>query len=382
MKLYTLNSFKKVIVLILLSSLLYSCDAEPVDSQSTVKPNNEVHLSPEQYNNVKIELGMLENRPISESIKLNGKVDVPPQNLISISVAMGGYLRSSKLLPGMQVKKGEIIATLEDENYIQLQQDFLTAKADYVFLENEFKRQKELNEKKANSDKSYQQAKANHDSQYAILKSLEQNLKLIGIQPETLTADRISRFIQIVSPVNGFVSAVHVNIGRYINPNDVLFELIDPDDIHLILTVYEKDIHALEVGQTVVAYSNSNPTEKYLCEIILISRNIGNSEAAEVNCHFKSTRHNLLPGTFMNAEVQTQNNLVPSLPDDALVSFENKMYVFVAQGERIFKMVPVELGNSDKGFTEILNTDLFVKKKIVLKGAYILLMTLKNNGDE
>jgi cobalt-zinc-cadmium efflux system membrane fusion protein len=173
-----------------------------------------------------------------------------------------------------------------------------------------------------------------------------------------------------------------MNLGKYINSNDVMFELIDPDDLHLILTVYEKDIHVLEVGQTVFAYSNSNPSEKYECEIILISRSIGNTEAAEVNCHFKTTKNKLLPGTFMNAEVLTRENFVPSLPDDAIISFENQTYIFVDQGNRNFKMVPVIIGSNENGFTEILNAEQLKNEKIVFKGAYTLLMSLKNTGDE
>jgi cobalt-zinc-cadmium efflux system membrane fusion protein len=369
--------------LALMILVFQSCSGETENIASeTENVRDVVELTEEQYKNADIQLGALELRNISNSIKLNGKVDVPPQNLISVSVAMSGYLRSTKLLPGMQVKKGEVLAVLEDEQYIQLQQDYLTAKAQFIFSESEYKRQKELNDNKASSDKLFQQTKANFETQYAVLKGLEQKLKLIGINPITLTADNISRTIQVLSPVNGFVSSVNVNVGKYINSNDVMFELIDPDDIHLILTVYEKDIHGLELGQKVWAYSNSNPTQKYECEIILISRSIGNREAAEVNCHFVSQNHKLLPGTFMNAEVQMTNNMVQSLPEEAIVRFENKNYIFVQTEKMKFQIVHVDLGNSEFGFTEILNADQLNGKKIVLKGAYNLLMTLKNSSDE
>lgn len=362
---------------------LPSCsgEAQNLESEQTSE-NDYVELTEEQYKNADIQLGTLEFKSISKSIKLSGKVDVPPQNLISVSVALSGYLLSTKLLPGMQVKKGEVIAVLEDEQYIQLQQDYLTTKAQFDFTASEFKRQKELNENKASSDKLFQQTKANYETQYAMLKGLEQKLKLIGINPSSLTADNISRTIQVLSPINGFVSSVYVNVGKYINSNDVMFELMNPDDIHLILTVYEKDIHWLELGQKVWAYSNSNPSQKYECEIILISQSIGSREAAEVNCHFVLHNQRLLPGTFMNADVQVNNMHVHALPDEAIVRFENKNYIFVETQKMKFQIVPVDLGNSASGYTEILNADQLQDKKIVLRGAYTLLMTLKNTSDE
>lgn len=376
-------SGRMLLVGLSINTIFSACSSkEEVQDPASDAPSNLVYLSKEQYKNAAIELGNLSKKKIATKIKLTGRADVPPQNLVSISVAMSGYFRSSHLLPGMSVKKGEVIATLEDEQYVQLQQDYLTTKAEFAYLESEFKRQKELNDNKANSDKIFQQAKSSFEAKYAVLKSLEQKLKLIGLEPQYLSADKISRFIQVVSPVNGFVSAVHVNIGKYINPNDVMFEIIDPDDMHLILTVYEKDIHALEVGQTVWAYTNSKPNERFECEIILISHSIGNTEAAEVNCHFKHANNKLLPGTFMNAEVELNTEAVQCVPDEAIVQFENHPYLFVEDGVRVYKMISIVIGATENGYTAIANADALKNQKIVIRGAYKLLMALKNISDD
>jgi len=63
----------------------------------------------------------------------------------------------------------------------------------------------------------------------------------------------------VYSPINGFVSTVNVNIGKYVTASDVLFELVNPTDIHLALTVYEKDLNRLFIGQKLAAYSNNQP---------------------------------------------------------------------------------------------------------------------------
>jgi cobalt-zinc-cadmium efflux system membrane fusion protein len=261
---------------------------------------------------------------------------VPPQNMVSISVPLGGYLKSTKLLPGMHISKGEVLATMEDPQYIQLQQDYLTAKAQLSLLESEYNRQKELNESKAASDKIFEQAKANYLTQNILIKSLEQKLSLIGLNSVNITPNNISKSIHLYSPINGFVSAVNVNVGKYVTPSDVLFELVNPNDIHLALTVFDKDVNKLAIGQKVFAYTNIHPEKKYECEIILISKNLGSDNATQVHCHFKQYDKSLLPGMFMNADIELSGSKVAVLPDDAVISYENKNYVFIEVGDKQF----------------------------------------------
>ncbi|MCC7532937.1 MAG: efflux RND transporter periplasmic adaptor subunit, partial [Bacteroidia bacterium] len=266
--------------------------------------------------------------------------------------------------------------------YIQLQQDYLTAKAQFAYNESEYLRQKELNESKAVSDKVFEQARTTYQTQNILIKSLEQKLKLIGLNPNTVTANTITKSINIYSPINGFVSAVNVNIGKYVTPSDVLFELVNPNDIHLALTVFDKDVNKLAIGQKVIAFSNSNPDKKYECEIILISKNLSNDNATQVHCYFKEYDKTLLPGMFMNAIIELSGGNATVLPDDAIVRFENKNYVFIEKGNRQFEMTEVQIGNAENGFTEIISAEKLANKNIVVKGAYHLLMVLKNTDEE
>jgi membrane fusion protein, heavy metal efflux system len=263
-----------------------------------------------------------------------------------------------------------------------LQQDYLTAKAQFGFSESEYNRQKDLNESKATSDKVFEQTKATYVSQNILIKSLEEKLKLIGVNPNKISANTISRSINIYSPINGFVSAVNVNIGKYVNPSDVLFELVNPEDIHLALNIFEKDVDKLFIGQKLMAYTNSQPDKKYPCEIILISKNLSNESSAEVHCHFEQYDKTLLPGMFMNADIEVKSNDAKTLPDDAIVRFENKQHAFITKGKNQFEMVEVKTGSSENGFVEIITDDKLINENFVIKGAYNLLMKMKNTDDE
>jgi len=377
---------KQLIISIAVISMFSACGSKNTTEQKaeTKADENVVTLTDAQLKNAGIQTGKLEPQSISSILKVNGLIDVPPQNMVSISVPLGGYLKSTKLLPGMYVKKGESIAIMEDQQYIQLQQDYLTAKAKLVFAKQEYERQKELNQSKAASDKVYQQSLADYTSLNILVKSLSEKLKLIGINPANRNAGNISKSVSISSPINGFVSKVNVNIGKYVNPADVLFEIVNPTDIHLALTIFEKDMNKLFIGQKLIAYTNTNPEKKYPCKIILIGKDFSNDRSVEVHCHFENYDKSLIPGMYMNAEIEVKSDSVFALSSDALVSYENKQYVFISKGGNQFEITEVKTGNSENGFTEIIvDTKQSVKyNALVTKGAYTLLMKMKNISDD
>lgn len=376
---------KNIILIINIALLLTSCgnDNKQSDAENEQPTQeNTLTLTDEQYKNAAIETAKIFTSNISSVLRLNGKIDVPPQSLVSVSVPLGGYLKSTKLLPGMHIRKGDPLAVMEDIQYIQLQQDYLTTKAHLSLTESEYNRQKELNQSKATSDKVFEQARTNYQTQLVLLKSLEEKLKLIGLNPQRISAGTISKSINIYSPISGFVSAVNVNIGKYVTPSDILFELVNPNDIHLNLTVFEKDINKLAVGQKLLAYSNSHPQTKYPLEVILISKNISGQNAAEVHCQFEQYDNGLLPGMFMNAEIEVSTHNANVLPEEAIVRFENKHYVFVEKGKQTFEMKDVQIGNAENDLVEIINAEQFDNENIVVKNAYTLLMALKNESEE
>ncbi|HNP32924.1 MAG TPA: efflux RND transporter periplasmic adaptor subunit [Flavobacterium sp.] len=375
----------KNILIFLFGFLILGCQSKKEEAVTDSKTITEsvITLTEAQLKNASLTTGNLEKKSVSSVLKVNGQIDVPPQNLVSISMPLGGYLKSTKLLPGMHINKGEVIATMEDQQYVQLQQDYLTTKSRLSFAEKEYDRQKELNQSQASSDKVYQMADADYKTLRITLSALGEKLKLININPNVLTEKTISKSVNIYAPINGFVSKVNVNIGKYVNPADVLFELINPTDIHLNLKVFEKDITKLSIGQKLVAYTNNQPENKHKCEIILISKDLSVDEhSADVHCHFENYDKTLLPGMYMNAEIEVKSNDALTLPEDAIVAYDGKEYVFVVMDKTNFRIAEVKTGTSENGFVEIVNGDKFSNKSIVIKGAYTLLMKLKNKSDE
>jgi len=362
-----------------------ACGGKQTDQQSAeteTPPETHVSLSKEQLQNAKVETGMAEKGDISSTLRLSGTIDVPPQNMISVSFPLGGYLKSTRLLPGMRVRKGEVLAIMEDAQFIQLQQEYLLTKSKLTLTEAEFQRQQTLNAGKAASDKVLQQAKSEFETQRITQRALAEKLRLIGLDPEKLSEENLSRTVNVYSPISGYVAKVDVNIGKYTAPTDVLFELVNPEDIHLNLTAFEKDVQQLAIGQPVTAWTNDNPEKKYSASIILVGKNLDENRSAEVHCHFDRYDEKLLPGMYMNAEVSVKSQNAWIVPDAAVVRWQNKHYIFIENGEGVFEMAEVTPGIAQEGKIQITPVVDIAGKKIALTNAYTLLMKLKNQAEE
>lgn len=372
-----------IYILALLFAAACSSKKETATGENTKLPEDQVQLTDAQLKNGGIETGTPVLQSLNTVLKVNGHVDVPPQNIVSISFPMGGYLRSTKLLPGMHVSRGEVIAVVEDQSLVQLQQDYLVTRARLQFLQLEYERQKTLNENKVNAEKAFQLAEADYLSQKVLLKGYSEKLQLIGINPAGLSENNISRSVAVHSPINGFVSKVNVNIGKYVTATDVLFELINPDDMHAALTVFEKDLNKVSPGQKVKVSFVDDPATTYDCEVILVTRNVDENRGALVHCHFESKPKNLLPGMFLNATINVNNTAVLTLPEEAVVRFENKQYVFMQTAKNDFRMIEVETGVKENGRLEISSKlEGFAQKTMVTKNAYAILSKMKNTAEE
>src|SRR5688572_16797956 len=375
----------RIIVQLIFCVLLAACNSQKAETAQAEKEKetNSVTLTEAQVQQAGVVAAPVKKQVINTVLKVNGVVDVPPQNIVSVSFPLGGYLRTTHLLPGMHVNKGEVIGVIEDQALVQLQQDYLVAVARLTYLQQEYDRQKELNEQKVSADKVYQQTVADFTAQKVTVKGLAEKLRLIAINPDRLEENKISRSVPVYSPINGFVSKVNVNIGKFVSPTDVLFELINPSDMHAALTIFEKDMPKVKVGQQVLVSFVDDPTREYACEIILVTRNVDDNRSGVAHCHFETMPKNLLPGMFLNGSVRIANAEVMTVPDEAIVRFEGKQFVLHETGPRTYDLVEVETGVRENGVTEITGKGIdLLNQPVVVKNAYAVLGKMKNSEEE
>lgn len=374
---------KKFLILILSIVSIFSCSkkSEPETKAQTTDTSLHVALSEEQIKKMGIEVGQTVMRSISGVIKANGMLDVPPQNLVSISAPLGGFVKRTEFLQGMRVAKGQTVVVLEHPDYIQLQEDYLMTKNQLEYLELEYKRQEELQNEKVSAAKDFQMAKSNYQSSKAKLLGLKAKLELINIHPSDIENGEIKSTISIASPISGFISQVNVNIGMYVSPSTMMFRIVDTEHLHAEAQVFEKDIPQLKIGQKVFLRLSNETTERE-ATVYLIGKEITPERTVRVHCHLEKEDAALIPGLFFSARIETSQIQVSTVPSDGIVLFQNKSYVFVQTQPLQFEMVEIEKGVSEGGFTQVTLTEALKEKQIVVKGAYHLVSILRNSEEE
>jgi cobalt-zinc-cadmium efflux system membrane fusion protein len=307
-----------------------------------------------------------------------------------VSMPSGGFVKSIATIPGSSVSKGQTLALLENQDFVDIQQNYLEAKNKLEYAEAEYKRHTDLYKDDVYSQKNLQQVTADYKNLKAQVRALEQKLALIGINPSNLTEDNISRSVAVTSPITGFVKAVNTNIGTFVAPTDVLFEIVNSDKLLLELTLFEKDADKVSIGQKIRFFIN-NETEQHEAIIYQTGRTVNNDRTYKVYARVNEICKNVIPGMYVNAMIEASGTQVAALPSEAIVSFEDKDYIFVfdknkEEGGKPFteyRMIEVHKGVTDGGYSEIRLPEGFDIKtaKVVIKGAYNLLSAKKNAGE-
>ncbi len=377
---------QSLLIISSLSLFTFNCSqpSSPATKEkvSTPESTTSVTLTEDQFKTASIELAALELRSINGSIKANGMLDVPPQNLVTIAAPIGGFVKHTELLQGMKVKKGQVLVTLEHQDYIQLQQDYLDSKSQLEFLELDYQRQQELAKENVNAAKALQMAKSNYFSTKAKVQGLKARLQLINIDVTELEKGIMSNTINLYAPISGYITQVNINIGMHVNPADVMLRIVDNEHLHAEAQVFEKDIAKLKVGQRVHVIL-SNESKEREAKVYLIGKEITPERTVRVHCHLESEDHSLIPGMFFSAIIETDQQQVKCLPDKAVVTFDGKDYVFIVKDKagRKYEMTEIKKGASSNGFTEIILANVDDKMLFVTKGAYELLSFLKNTEE-
>jgi membrane fusion protein, heavy metal efflux system len=400
------NFLSSLIILTAAIVWLSSCSskgsAETATAEETkTEEADMVDLSEDQFKTVNIQYGAVEEKNLSSVIRASGVLDVPPQQLLTVSSPYGGTLKNTDLLQGKPVVKGEVIAVLENPEFIQLQQDYLDYKSQLIYLKEELERQQELAKENVNAKKTLQKASSEYNSMTARVQGLKSKLGLININPEKINPENISGRANIYAPISGYVTKVLVNIGKFVNANQELFEIVDTRHLHAELIIFEKDVPKLKIGQK-IRFLLNNETKERFADVHLIGREISAERTVRVHGHLSQEDNNLLPGMYLKGIVETGIATTTALPDKAIVQSAGKSYIFIVANEKnsekkpadgkneiatekhiLFKRIEVTTGVSENGYTEVILPNGFNRKvSVIINGAYDLLSKMNNVEEE
>ena len=362
---------------------LASCNSkeksEVKNTDATEKAENTdmATITENQFKSGDMELGKITTQPFNTVVKANGMFAVPPENQADVSAYFAGYVKDINLLPGDAVKKGQTLFTIENPEYVQVQQDFLEAKGRLNYLKSDYDRQKELIADNVTSKKNFLKAESEYTVTLAQYQSLKKRLSLMNINPNTLSGDNIRSVINVPSPLSGYATTINATKGMYLNPSDVAITVTNTDDLHIELKIFEKDLPMVKVGQPINVRLQNDMNTIYEGKVHLVNKTI-NLQERTVNIHGDLVNDSdaklFAPGMYIDGEILTTTTKYPALPVEAVANIDNDYFVLVKENGTNFKRVLVKIGATNNGFVQIVNADDFKPDtQFLTKGAFNLI---------
>lgn len=339
---------------------------------------NEISISKAQFESEKMEFGQFSEQAFNTVVKASGMIDVPPENKASVSTFVGGYVTKIPLLIGDKVTKGQLVASLKNTEFVEMQQQYLEVAEQLAYLKNEYSRQKTLFDEQISSQKNYLKAESTYKSNLATYNGLRQKLQMLDINPDAVEKGKISSTINIYSPINGFVTKVNVSNGTFVSSESELLEIVNTNHIHLELSVFEKDILKIKKEQKILFKVPEASNNSYAAAVHLVGTTINNDRTIKVHGHIDDEeKTNFITGMFVEADIICDSKKEISLPKSAIIQNDDNYYALVLKDTKEdtyqFEKIKLDVGLQDENYIQVKNYDELSTKKILTKGVFMLL---------
>lgn len=357
---------------------------ENTAEQKMENPESEQHeeehisLTQSQAEDAGLAYGTFSQEEIKIPIEANGSIELPPNNMASISSLLDGFVVKINFLEGDVVKKGQTLVELKDPAYVKLQQEYLGAYGRLNYLEQELERQQILNDADVGAKKNLQQAQSEYSAKKAELAALKEQLSYVGISAGAIENGKIQNRVYLRAPFGGTVTSVSAHRGEKVMSGQEIMQVIDREHMHLELQLFQKDIPKVKKGQkvqfTIPAFEESPVFEG---EVSLVGKNLDmDSKTIRVHAHFEENEI-LIPGLYTEAKIMQDSKKTKVLPTSAIVSDQGTSYFFIKTetdgNEIVFEKVAFEPGIKSEDYVQIKSYDeIQDTTSIVLKGAFTL----------
>lgn len=369
---------KKITYSLVLTLLLFSCKDAKTE-ELTQKEDGLITVTEAQFKSSGMEIASPVEQDFDGVINTSGRIDVPPQNRAKVTSFIGGYVKTTRLLVGDKVTKGQALLTLENTEYLDIQKDYLEVAEQINYLKSEFERQKTLYDEKITSQKNYLKAESDYKRTRGMYQSLRAKLLLLNINPSNVEKGKLTSIVTIFAPITGEIVIMNANVGMPVAPSDVILEIVDSNHLHLELAVFEKDILKLKIGQKINFTVPEATKDVFDAEVHLVGKSIeGNDRTINVHGHLDNNiKQKLLTGMFVEAKIKINSKKGLAIPADALISENNKNFVLLLDNNNnnnfSFKKVAITVGEKSEKAVEIIpNNQINASSKILVKGVFDL----------
>jgi cobalt-zinc-cadmium efflux system membrane fusion protein len=353
--------------------MLFSCNnkqAEIIEPESGL-----IEITKAQFQSENMEVGEPEFAVFSDVVHITGNIIPSVQGQAQISLPVQGLITRIYCHPGQLVNKGALLFDISGNEFVDMQREFAESAVLLKRLKTEFDRVKQLNDENIGTIKDLILAESAFNAESAKYSALKIKLQNIGLDVKKIEGGTFYSSYTLKTPVKGYVNSVNTTIGQHVQPQQTIAEVIDSESFQLKLSVFEKDIQKMQVGQKVEFQTAGSGTEKkFLAKISSVGKAI-NENTMSIDCfaeieNLKNAR--LVGGQYIEGEIIVATDTVLAVPQSAIVTAENGTFVLAVEKETddiiSLKKLEIKTGRISKNFTEI--TGFRGTKKLLVKGVY------------
>jgi RND family efflux transporter MFP subunit len=311
-----------------------------------------------------VELGSVKRGDVAAHLTVVGNliglqtVDVAPRvagRLLSVSVEMGDQVRRGQLIAKVedrelaeQVRQAEASLEVAKATIRQREADLKVAELNFDRSKNLFARQLLAKQALDDTESRYLAAVAQLDLSKAQENQTEARLQELRFNLQNTV---------ITSPVDGFVGRRNVDPGAMVNTNTAIASVVEISRLKLVVNVVEKDLRMVSAGDSGIVEVDAYPGEKFNGRIARVAPVLDPAtRTASIEIEIPNPGYRLKPGMYARITLtveERKNTLVAA--KSAIIDFENKRGVWMPTEETRARFVPVELGIEGTDTIEILS---------------------------
>jgi len=255
----------KLLLFFLIATALSSCSdntnqttVDEVSTPPSVQAEEQaeirfVNLTEQQTSDLSIETTIVERKNTEFPIIVSGAVAAAPEHVAIISTPVSGRITRIYAHEGEEVKQGAPLLEMESLEYAELAANFMEARAEKSYLEQQVNRLSSLVEKKISPQSSLDRAQADLSRADARIRAARARLQAIGINDSTINSwngdtESEKAVLTMYATIDGKINHHLIDLGQAVNANDMLMDLVNNEQVLLRGFVDPDDIPYLQTG--------------------------------------------------------------------------------------------------------------------------------------
>lgn len=296
-------------------------------------------------------------------------VEADPAHTANVLPPLTGKVVELKVGLGDRVMRGQLLAVMASGDFAQAYADVDKARDALDLAKKTRDRVRAVKAAGGAAAKDLEAAQSNYHQAQAEFDRARMRLLALGGASAGVTR----RLLQITAPTGGYITALSISTGTYVNdPAAPMMTISDLDSVWITANVPESDIGKIVKGQKVDAVLSAYPNEVFHGAVSFVSPVLqADTRRDLVRAVFDNAAGKLKPNMYANVSIDVPQPAEVFVPESALLMNNDATTVFVEVSPWMFERRTVELSYDEAEGTRVVK-GLEAGDRVIVKGGVLL----------